>query len=75
VADRPLRVPDAEALLEGEALRASTVAEVARRYAEAAEPVADERGSVDYKRHTTAVYVRRAIAAAARRAGLEVNGA
>ncbi len=75
VSDRPLRVNEAEALLEGEPLRASTIGEVARRYAAAADPVADATGSAEYKREVTAVYVRRALAAAAERAGLSIEGA
>lgn len=73
VAERPLRVPEAESLLEGEALRASAVVEVGRRYAAAADPLDDVRGSADYKRDMTAVFVRRALQAAAARAGLIIT--
>jgi aerobic carbon-monoxide dehydrogenase medium subunit len=72
VAERPLRVPEAESLLQGERLTTSAVAEVARRYAQAADPLSDVRGSTEYKRKVTEVYVRRAIAEAARRAGLDL---
>ena len=74
VAERPLRVPEAEALLNGESLAESSVRELARRYAQAAEPLSDVRGSADYKRKVTEVYVRRAVLEAARRAGTELAG-
>lgn len=70
VAERPLRVPEAEALLCGERLTATGLGEVARRYAAAAEPLSDVRGSAEYKRKVTEVYVRRAVGQAAERAGL-----
>lgn len=70
VSDRPLRVVEAEALLENEGLQATVLAEVANRYARAADPVEDARGSAAYKRHVTGVYVRRALQAAAGRAGV-----
>lgn len=73
VSERPLRLPDAEALLRGERLTSGAVAEVARRYAAAADPLPDVRGSVEYKRKMTEVYVRRAVAAAADRAGLDIE--
>jgi aerobic carbon-monoxide dehydrogenase medium subunit len=73
VAERPLEVAEAEALLQGERLTRAAVAEAARRYAEAAEPLSDMRGSSDYKRKVTEVYVRRALAQAAERAGLEIE--
>lgn len=70
VAERPLRLTEAEALLEGESIGAETLREMGRRYAEAADPIADATGSAEYKREVTAVYVRRAIAVAGHRAGL-----
>lgn len=73
VSERPLRLPEAEAILEGERLQLSAIAEVGRRYAAAADPLPDHRGSVEYKREVTAVCVRRAIAAAAERAGLAIG--
>jgi carbon-monoxide dehydrogenase medium subunit len=72
VAERPLRVSDAEALLVGDGFTAASVEEVARRYAQAADPLPDVRGSADYKRRITHVYVRRALLAAAHRAGLDI---
>lgn len=72
VSDRPLRVPEAEALLEGERPTLDIFAEVGRRYAAAADPIGDFTGSAEYKREVTAVYVRRALEAAAQRSGLEI---
>ncbi|HZT06819.1 MAG TPA: xanthine dehydrogenase family protein subunit M [Chloroflexota bacterium] len=73
VANRPLRVPSAEAILRGERLSQANVGEVARRYAAAAEPLDDVRGSADYKRTVTEVFVRRTLESAADRAGLEIR--
>jgi carbon-monoxide dehydrogenase medium subunit len=73
VAERPLRVPRAESLLRGE-LRRDALIEASRLYAEAADPVDDVRGSADYKRRVTAVFVRRAVEAAADRAGSSIVG-
>lgn len=73
VSEQPLRLPEAEALLRGERLTSQTVAEVARRYAAAADPLPDVRGSAEYKRRMTDVYVRRAVQAAADRAGLSID--
>jgi CO/xanthine dehydrogenase FAD-binding subunit len=72
VADQPLRLRDAEQILEGEQIRANAITEIAQRYAEQADPIADVRGSVEYKRRVTGVFVQRAIEEAARRAGLAV---
>lgn len=73
VSERPLRLPEAEALLDGERLTRGALAEVARRYAAAADPLPDVRGSVEYKRKVTEVYVRRAVEAAATRVGLSIH--
>jgi aerobic carbon-monoxide dehydrogenase medium subunit len=72
VSERPLRVPEAEALLRDNRATRGALAEAARRYAAAADPLPDVRGSVDYKRKVTEVYVRRAFEAAADRAGLSI---
>lgn len=72
VSDRPLRVPEAESLLHGKRPNRAAIAEVARRYARAADPIDDVRGSADYKRRVTEVYVRRALEVAISRAGVEV---
>jgi carbon-monoxide dehydrogenase medium subunit len=70
VAERPLRLPEVEAMLAGESLSGEILDEVSTRYAAAAEPLADVRGSEEYKRKMTGVFVKRAIREAARRAGL-----
>ena len=75
VSERPLRLPEAEQLLEAEVLTASAIAEVSSQYAAAADPVPDARGSADYKRAVTEVFVRRAVMAAAEQAGVAVEGA
>ncbi|MBM2810139.1 MAG: carbon-monoxide dehydrogenase medium subunit [Chloroflexi bacterium] len=73
VAERPLRVADAEALLQDRPLGQEAITEVGRMYADAADPLPDVRGSADYKRKVTAVFVRRAIMAAATQAGLSIG--
>ena len=70
VAERPLRLTEVEAMLASEKLSGEIVDEVGARYAAAADPLADVRGSEDYKRKMTGVFVKRAIREAARRAGL-----
>jgi carbon-monoxide dehydrogenase medium subunit len=70
VSERPLRLADAEALLVGSEASEVVFSEVGRRYADSADPIPDVRGSVEYKRQVTAVYVRRALAAAAARASM-----
>jgi len=70
VAERPLRLPEAEAMLVGVTPSQGVLEEVGARYAAAADPLADVRGSEEYKRKMTGVFVKRAIREAARRAGL-----
>lgn len=59
VAPRPLRAPAAEAVLAGEKLTPTIIAEAARLAAEAASPINDIRGSAAYRRQVTEVVVRR----------------
>lgn len=59
----------AEEALAGAAPSEDAFAEAGRLAAAAASPVADVRGSVDYKRHMVDVYVRRGLARAAEMAG------
>jgi aerobic carbon-monoxide dehydrogenase medium subunit len=59
VAATPQELPDACALGVGKA------AEIGSRYAEGIEPMADSRGSADYRRRVIAVEVRRAVEAVA----------
>ena len=70
VAERPLRLAEAEAHLVGQRPSPELLSEVGARYAAAADPLADVRGSEEYKRRMTSVFVKRAVVEAARRAGL-----
>ena len=72
VAERPLQLAEAEAMLTGQKPTSDLLTEVGARYAAAADPLADVRGSEDYKRKMTGVFVKRAIGEAARRAGMSV---
>ena len=65
----PLALPDADAQLEGARPDDELVERVAERYATAAQPVSDTRGSEDYKRAMIRVLVRRAVRQAWARAG------
>ncbi len=68
VAPTPLRVPEAEALLEGQALTADLLAEVGRVAAAASRPISDVRASAEYRREMVAVLTRRAVRQAAKAA-------
>jgi carbon-monoxide dehydrogenase medium subunit len=57
----PLSLPDVDAKLCGEPLDGGAATWVAERYAEAARPVSDSRGSEGYKRRMIQVLVRRAL--------------
>lgn len=61
----PLRVPAAEQALSGHALTGTALAEFARDYAAAADPVSDIRGSAEYRRRILPGLVREALARAA----------
>lgn len=65
VAATPQRVPDALRDAAGGRLDGALADRVARRYAEAIEPLDDARGSRWYRRQLIAVLVRRALAAVA----------
>jgi carbon-monoxide dehydrogenase medium subunit len=60
-----LRAEEAEQALAGAEPGAGRFAEAARLAAEAAEPIADHRGDVEYKRNVVRVFVERGLAAAA----------
>jgi carbon-monoxide dehydrogenase medium subunit len=62
-AEVPQHFPDVCADLDGTALDAAAAAEAGRRYAERLRPLADARGSADYRRRVVAVEVRRALEA------------
>ena len=63
-----IRVKTAESALMGKAIDNASLAEAARLAMAAADPTADQRGSVDYKRAMCGEMTRRALQAAAARA-------
>ena len=63
-----IRAASAEQALQGHDLSEERLAAAARLVSEAADPFADTRGSVEYKRHLAGVLFRRAFAAALDRA-------
>jgi len=65
----PVRASDAESFLTGEKPTAERIAEAAKRAAAAANPTADRRGSVEYKREMARVLTTRALQRAIDRAG------
>jgi carbon-monoxide dehydrogenase medium subunit len=65
----PLEAVQAQKSLTGKALDEKAIAEAAALAAKAAEPSADRRGSVEYKREMTRVMCARALQAARQRAG------
>jgi carbon-monoxide dehydrogenase medium subunit len=65
VAGRPLRLPAAEALAHGAVPDEALFHAIGQAYAAAAEPVSDARGSAAYRQQMVAVFVRRALRAAA----------
>jgi carbon-monoxide dehydrogenase medium subunit len=64
----PVKAREAEQWLVGKALDDETVAEAARLAAKAANPTADRRGTVEYKREMARVLTARALRLAAERA-------
>jgi carbon-monoxide dehydrogenase medium subunit len=69
VGARPIRVPDAEALLTSRVLTADLVRAATELVRAAADPFADTRGSVEYKRHLVGVLFERTVSVALGRAG------
>ena len=65
----PVKATKAEAFLKGKKPDAATFAEAAKLAAESADPPADRRGSVEYKKQMARVLTARALARAAERAG------
>jgi carbon-monoxide dehydrogenase medium subunit len=63
-----VRAHDAERILNGEVATADRLEQAERAVREAADPFADTRGTVTYKRHLAGVLFRRAFAAALDRA-------
>ena len=64
----PVKAQEAERWLVGKALDDATIAEAARLAAKAANPTADRRGTVEYKREMARVLTARALRLAAERA-------
>jgi carbon-monoxide dehydrogenase medium subunit len=56
----PIRARTAETLLEGQTISPDLLEKAARLARDSAEPLADTRGSMEYKRHLTGVLFRRA---------------
>jgi len=69
VGPTPLEAVEAERSLAGKALDEKSIGEAARLAGKAAQPSADRRGSVEYKREMTRVMCARALKAALERAG------
>jgi CO/xanthine dehydrogenase FAD-binding subunit len=69
VAERAIRVPEAEAALVGARIEGETLARAAQAASRAARPISDKRGTAEYRRHVAGVLARRALALAAERAG------
>jgi len=65
VSGRPVELPEACALAEGEAMTRGLAEEIGGRYAAGIDPLDDARGSAAYRRRIIAVEVRRALEAAA----------
>jgi carbon-monoxide dehydrogenase medium subunit len=57
----PVRLREAEVILEERGLGEAAVAAAAERAAELVEPMSDHNASADYRRHLTAVLTRRAV--------------
>jgi aerobic carbon-monoxide dehydrogenase medium subunit len=64
VADVPLRVEEAERVLEGAEIGAEAFEEAGREAARAIDPASDIHGSAEYRRDLAAVLVKRALAEA-----------
>jgi carbon-monoxide dehydrogenase medium subunit len=64
VMEKPTRLTDAEAVLEGRLPDASSIRQACEAAAAAVDPQSDARGSAAYKRQLVRVYVGRAIQAA-----------
>lgn len=65
VGDRPVRIAEAEGVLEGRALTPETIRKAAEAAADTVETNSDELGSAAYKKELVRVYVERALKAVA----------
>jgi carbon-monoxide dehydrogenase medium subunit len=68
VAPTPLRAGEAEAALEGQDVTPALIERAAELAVEAARPISDQRGSVEFRRHLVRVLTRRTLTAALERA-------
>jgi aerobic carbon-monoxide dehydrogenase medium subunit len=68
VAPTPVRATAAEQALEGQPLTAQTIERAAELAVQAARPIDDQRGSVDFRRHLVRVLTRRTLTVALERA-------
>ena len=62
----PVRLREAEAILEQRGLGEAAIAAAAEKAAELVEPMSDQNGSADFRRHLTGVLTRRAVLKATR---------
>jgi len=69
VATTPVRATAAERALEGQPLTPARIEEAARLAVEAARPISDQRGSVEFRRHLVRVLTHRTLTRALERAG------
>jgi carbon-monoxide dehydrogenase medium subunit len=69
VAPVPLRATEAEGALEGHAVTPALIERAAQLAVEAARPISDQRGSVEFRRHLVRVLTRRTLTTALERAG------
>ena len=68
VAPTPIRAPQAEAALEGQAASEPLFARAAEAAAAEARPISDQRGSAEFRRHLVRITTERGLHEAARRA-------
>jgi CO/xanthine dehydrogenase FAD-binding subunit len=68
VAPTPVRATAAERVLEGQPLTKERIEEAATLAVEAARPISDQRGSVDFRKHLVRVLTRRTLTTALARA-------
>jgi carbon-monoxide dehydrogenase medium subunit len=69
VAPIPLRATAAERALEGQPLTAALIERASELAAGAAQPISDQRGSIEFRRHLVHVLTRRTLRTALERAG------
>ncbi|HEX6082103.1 MAG TPA: FAD binding domain-containing protein, partial [Methylomirabilota bacterium] len=69
VAPTPVRATAAERALEGQAVTPEVIERAATLAVEAAKPITDQRGSVEFRKHLVRVLTRRTLTTALERAG------